>query len=119
MRRANLTSNLGILRRVGWAAAWLGIASAILLVAGCGKEEKEKDPVVTVQITPAKRATISQTVSAEAVIYPLEQATIAPKITAPITEFKVRRGDRVRKGQLLATLENKDLAGQAEASKGQ
>ncbi|PYU11133.1 MAG: efflux RND transporter periplasmic adaptor subunit, partial [Acidobacteria bacterium] len=88
-------------------------------MAGCSKEEKEKDPVVTVQVTPAKRATISQTVSAEAVIYPLEQATIAPKITAPITEFKVRRGDRVRKGQLLATLENKDLAGQAEASQGQ
>lgn len=74
--------------------------------------------MVTVQVTPATRATISQTVSAEAVIYPLEQATIAPKITAPITEFKVRRGDRVRKGQLLATLENKDLAGQAEASRG-
>jgi len=119
MRRANLTLHLGILRRVGWAAAWLAIAFAILLVAGCSKEEKEKDPVVTVQVTPAKRATISQKVSAEAVIYPLEQATIAPKITAPITEFKVRRGDRVRKGQLLATLENKDLAGQAEASKGQ
>jgi RND family efflux transporter MFP subunit len=88
------------------------------LLAGCSKEEKEKDPVVTVQVTPAKRATITQTVSAEAVIYPLEQATIAPKITAPITEFKVRRGDRVKKGQLLAQLENKDLAGQAKASQG-
>jgi len=90
----------------------------LFLLCGCSKEEKEKDPVVTVQVTPAKRATISQTVSAEAVIYPLEQATVAPKITAPITEFKVQRGSRVKKGQLLAVLENKDLAGQAEASRG-
>src|SRR5207302_11139243 len=73
---------------------------------------------VTVQTTAAQRGTISQTISAEAVIYPLEQATISPKITAPITEFKVQRGSRVRKGQLLAILENKDLAGQAEAAKG-
>ena len=99
--------------------ALLSLASAALFaLGGCSKEEKEKDPVVTVQVTPAARAAISQTVSAEAVIYPLEQATISPKITAPITEFKVQRGSRVRKGQLLAILENKDLAGQAEASHG-
>ena len=118
-RRTKLRLHIGILRSTGWTAASLATASSIFLLVGCSKEEKEKDPVVTVRVTPAKRATISQTVSAEAVIYPLEQATISPKITAPITEFKVRRGDRVRKGQLLATLENKDLAGQAEASQGQ
>jgi HlyD family secretion protein len=100
------------------ASLSLASASMLLVLGGCSKEEKEKDPVVTVQVTPAKRATISQTVSAEAVIYPLEQATVAPKITAPITEFKVQRGSRVKKGQLLAVLENRDLAGQAEASKG-
>jgi len=116
MKRTTLTLHPGILKRRGWAAASLAIASTFFVLAGCGKEEKEKDPVVTVQVTPAKRATISQAVSAEAVIYPLEQATLAPKITAPITEFKVRRGDRVRKGQLLAILETKDSAGQAEAS---
>ena len=96
----------------------LAIVSAFFLLSGCSKEEKEKDPVVTVQVTPAKRATISQTVSAEAVIYPLEQASIAPKITSPITEFKVQRGSHVKKGQLLAVLENKDLDAQAKASQG-
>ena len=99
--------------------AWLPLTIAPLLVSvGCSKQEAEKEPVVTVQTTAAQRGTISQTISAEAVIYPLEQATISPKITAPITEFKVQRGSRVRKGQLLAILENKDLAGQAEATKG-
>lgn len=119
MKQTKRTPHLGILYRMGRAAALLATASAVFLLAGCSKSEKEKEPVVGVQVTPAQRSAISQTVSAEAVIYPLEQATIAPKITAPITEFKVRRGDRVKKGQLLARLENKDLAGQAEASQGQ
>lgn len=118
MKKTKRSPHIEILRCAGSVAACFVAASAFLSLSGCSKQEKEKDPVVTVQVTPAARATISQTVSAEAVIYPLEQATVAPKITAPITEFKVRRGDRVRKGQLLATLENKDLAGQAEASRG-
>lgn len=118
MKRTILTSHPGTFGRARWAAAPITLAAVFVLFAGCSKEEKEKAPVVTVQVTPATRATISQTVSAEAVIYPLEQATISPKITAPITEFKVQRGSRVKKGQLLAVLENKDLAGQAEASRG-
>lgn len=113
-----LTKHLRNLKFGGLAVLSLAGGSAFFLAAGCSKVEKEKEPVVTVQITPAKQEAISQIISAEAVVYPLEQATIAPKITAPITEFKVQRGSRVKKGQLLAVLENKDLAGQAEASKG-
>ena len=73
---------------------------------------------MTVQTAPVKRAGISQTVKAEAVVYPLQQATVAPKITSTIRQFLVQRGSRVKKGQLLAVLENKDLAAAAEASKG-
>jgi HlyD family secretion protein len=98
----------------------LSLANAFMLLglSGCSKEEKEKDPVVSVQVTPAKRATISQTVSAEAVVYPLQQATVAPKISSTVKEFLVQRGSRVKKGQLLAVLENKDLAAAVEASQG-
>lgn len=99
-------------------ASICSLAPLLLFFTGCGSSEKEVEPVVSVQTAPAERATISEVVSAEAVVYPVEQAIISPKITAPITEFKVQRGSRVTKGQLLAVLENKDLAGQAEASKG-
>ncbi len=91
---------------------------AALLFVGCSQTEKEQEPLVSVQVTPAKRGPISQVISSEAIVFPLEQAVVSPKITAPITEFKVQRGSHVKKGQLLAVLENKDLAGQAEASKG-
>lgn len=97
----------------------LGAMAPLLLVfSGCSKEEKEKDPVVTVQVTPAKRATISQTISGDAVVYPLEQATVAPKISSTIKKFFVQRGARVKKGQVLAQLENSDLSAAAEATEG-
>jgi len=93
--------------------------AAILCVAsGCSKAEKEKEPVVSVETTPAQRASISQVVSVEAVVYPLEQATIAPKITSTIKRFHVQRSSRVKKGELLVELENADLSGVALASKG-
>lgn len=113
-----LTIHTGISRRTALALLSMASASAFMLLGGCKKEEKEKDPVVTVQVTPAKRATIAQTVSAEAVVYPLQQATIAPKITSTVKEFLVQRGSRVKKGQLLVVLENKDLTAAVEASKG-
>jgi HlyD family secretion protein len=96
------------------ACALIGLT----LLGGCGKGEKEKEPVVSVQTTPAQRGPISQVITAEAVVYPLQQANVAPKITSTVKKFYVQRGSRVRQGQLLAELENKDLAGMAEASKG-
>jgi HlyD family secretion protein len=103
-----------------WARMSLLAAFAALLCAmgGCGNTEKEKEPVVSVQVTPVQRAPISQVISAEAVVYPLQQATVAPKITSTVKQFLVQRGSRVKKGQLLAVLENADLAAAAAASEG-
>jgi len=87
-------------------------------LGGCGTAEKEKEPVVSVQIRPAQRGPIAQLILAEAVVYPLEQATVAPKITSTVKHFLVQRGSPVKKGQLLAELENKDLEAAVHASKG-
>jgi len=101
-----------------WKALFCAIAAILCIATGCSKDEKEKEPVVSVQTTPAQRAPISQVISAEAVVYPLEQATVAPKISSTIKKFHVQRGARVKKGELLAELENKDLSAAAESSKG-
>ncbi|MGB7846370.1 MAG: efflux RND transporter periplasmic adaptor subunit [Candidatus Acidiferrum sp.] len=91
----------------------------LALSNGCGTPEKEPEPVVAVQVAPAKRGPIAQTVSAEAVVFPLQQAVITPKITSTIHKFHVQRGAHVKEGQILAELENADLAGAAEQSKGE
>jgi HlyD family secretion protein len=94
------------------------VAAMLCVASGCSTAEKEKEPVVSVQTTPVQRGPISQVISAEAVVFPLEQATIAPKITSTVKQFLVQRGARVKKGQLLVVLENADLAAAAEASRG-
>ena len=100
-----------------WAAAFLLMAA--LGLQGCGTTETEQEPIVTVQTTAAKRGPIALTVSAEAVVSPLQQAIITPKITSTIKKFYVQRGSHVKAGQLLAELENADLEGAEEQSKGE
>lgn len=95
------------------------VLCAAALLDGCRTTEKEPEPLVAVQVTPAKRGLIAETVSAEAVVFPLEQAVIIPKITSTIRKFHVQRGAHVKQGQLLVELENADLSSAAEQSKGE
>jgi HlyD family secretion protein len=87
-----------------FGALWLAV-----FLSSCSKQEKPKQPVVEVQATPVRHGMIQQTVSAEAVLFPLHQSAITPKIVAPVKKFYVNRGAHVKAGQVLAVLENRDL----------
>jgi HlyD family secretion protein len=101
-------------------ASLLAVAILPLLAGGCGKqEEKEAEPIVPVQVSPAATESIRRIIQADGILYPLNQASVVPKISAPVRKFYVNRGDHVREGQLLAVLENRDLAAAAQESKGQ
>jgi len=93
------------------------IIIALAGLTGCKKQaEPEKEPVVPVQIAPVTRGTIQQLVTGDGIVFPVDQASVVPKISAPIKSFAVRRGDHVAKDQVLAVLENRDLeAAVAEA----
>ena len=105
-------------RQFKFAALAAGAALLIAMAGGCSKQEKEKEPEVSVQTAPAEKKDISQVIAEEAVVFPLQQATVASKITSTIKQFLVRRGTPVKKGQLLAVLENADLSAAALASQG-
>lgn len=96
----------------------LAFVVALGLAACSGSESADKEPVVSVQAEPAERTSIQQKVVAEAVLYPIHEAAITPKVSAPVLKFDVNRGDHVRAGQLLAVLENKDLAAAVTENKG-
>ncbi|MGB7584944.1 MAG: efflux RND transporter periplasmic adaptor subunit, partial [Terriglobales bacterium] len=89
-----------------------------VFLAGCSGTPAEKEPIVRVQIVVVERAALQQTVTAEALLFPAEQAALTPKISAPVKAFYVQRGSRVHRGELLATLENRDLAAAAQDSHG-
>jgi multidrug efflux pump subunit AcrA (membrane-fusion protein) len=95
--------------------AFLTMACAL---AGCHGGEKEPETVVTVQAATVQKQDISRVINTEAVIFPLSQAAITPKINAPVKKFYVTRGQKVHKGQLLAVLENRDLSAAELDNKG-
>jgi len=103
------------------------IAANLLLVSalltGCGKgetkEAAETEAPTPVTVEPAVRGAIDHVITADAVLYPINQANVIPKLTAPVRRILVNRGDHVRVGQLLAELETADLAAAAEETKHQ
>src|SRR5579863_7551721 len=95
----------------------IAVAVPLLLLPGCKKEETP--PVqVTVQDEHPEQGEISEHLTVDAILAPLAQAAIEPKITAPVRKFYVQRGAKVKEGELLATLENADLTAAALDNKG-
>ena len=99
--------------------AIMSFVAAGLFLSGCSKkEEPEATPTVTVQVDAAEKQAIQRKVVADAILYPLDQAAITPKVISPIKKFYVDRGSHVKAGQLLAELEDQDLAGAQMKSQG-
>src|SRR5579864_9382969 len=98
------------------AAFLLGIAIAVL--NACSGEAKDTEQPVPVEIVSVEKATVQQKITADAVLFPIAQSALVPKISAPVKKFYVNRGSHVRQGQLLAELENRDLAAAAQENKG-
>jgi HlyD family secretion protein len=94
------------------------IVLALLGFAACSKEPADKEPTVSVQAVTAEKTELKETITAQAVLFPLQQAAITPKISAPVHKFYVNRGSKVHKDQLLAQLENRDLTASSEENKG-
>jgi HlyD family secretion protein len=97
------------------------LCAALLTAFGCKKsdeDEKAPAPLVYVQAAHPEQGIISEQITGDALLAPLAQAAISPKVTAPVKRFYVQRGARVRAGQLLAVLENKDLAAAAIDNQG-
>jgi len=97
------------------AAVWL--TAAFVLLPGC-KKEVTPETLVTVQAELPEHGPISEAIDADAVLAPIAQAAIAPKINAPVKKFYVERGQRVHEGELLVVLENNDLAAAALDNQG-
>jgi multidrug efflux pump subunit AcrA (membrane-fusion protein) len=96
-------------------------AAGLLVLAGCAKkaEEEKAEAPAPVQVTAVTQETIRRTVEGDGVLFPQDQAGVVPKVSAPVLRFLVNRGDRVRAGQLVATLENRDLSAAVAESRGQ
>ena len=106
------------LHRIRLAIAGVAALTSVLVTGGCSSDKGDQEPTVTVQVAPVEKTTIQHTISAQAILFPRQQAAIVPKISAPVKKFLVKRGSPVHEGQLLAVLENRDLSAAAQENKG-
>jgi HlyD family secretion protein len=94
---------------------WLGL----LDTSGCKKAELPVAPTpVSVQAEKVEKKDLTEYVEGDTVLSPQAQSALVSKISAPIKKFLVQRGARVKQGQLLAVLENSDLAASVVDSQG-
>lgn len=102
------------------ATVLLLLFSALLSFSGGCKKPNDttEKPVVTVQAVHPATGSITEDIDADAILAPVAQAAILPKVTAPVRKFYVQRGSHVTAGQLVATLENEDLSAAAMDNKG-
>lgn len=85
------------------------VSLALVFVSGCRRNKPSPALQVEVQATIAHREPITEHIAADAILSPLSQAVISSQISAPIARFYVQRGSRVRQGELLARLDNRNL----------
>lgn len=95
----------------------LALALPLTACSG-GNSVSDSTPTPAVQVESARMQPIEEIIQAQGILYPVQQASISPKISAPVERFYVNRGSRVHKGELLAVLANKDLAAGVISARG-
>ena len=102
-------------RRVQIAVA---AALAVLILAGwCwhgrnAAAEGDVVPIVSVRVAKAEIATIAQPIEVVGTIVARHEATISPKVSAQIAQMPLLKNRPVRRGDVLAVLESRDLLAQ-------
>jgi HlyD family secretion protein len=106
-------------RAIAIAGVLVVLVAVLFFVRRCSKpaDEGEATPVVSVQVARAERGMIADELSAVGTLVPVREATISPKVAAPIARMGLLKNKVVRQGEVIATLESRDLQAQrAEAA---
>ncbi len=100
-------------------AAGLGLMALALSTAGCGSGNSvsaasppRPEPVPALDVVKVVSQELNLTVPLPGELEPYQEVRIFPKVTGFVKWIGVDRGSRVRKGQLLATLEAPELESQ-------
>jgi HlyD family secretion protein len=91
----------------------IGIAIALIAIVGFTVNQTQKN-VVTVQTGKVMRQDISSIVTASGEVKPLTYVNVGANAMGRIVHLLVKEGDKVKRGQLLAQLENIQSAATVE-----
>jgi HlyD family secretion protein len=102
-------NNNGFFGRHRWLVWAAGIAVAVLLLASF----MSRDDAIPVRAATVERSTIRSVISTNGKVEPLQSFEAHAPVGTTIKKLLVKEGDRVRKGQLLAQLDDADARSQA------
>ena len=79
------------------------VALAVLpFLAACKKnQERPQRPLATVQVVPARRATVPYIIEANGIVTPMQSAAVTPQVDGIIQSVDFQEGQEVRQGQPL------------------
>src|SRR5688500_17440074 len=92
------------------------VVLAVIVGVNVTRDSRNK---VSVQVQKVGRRDLVSTVSASGEIKPKRFVNVSANVPGRITELKVKEGDRVRKGQVLARIDStRFAAGERQAAAG-
>ena len=102
-------NNNGFFGRHRWLVWAAGIAVAVLLLASF----MSRDEAIPVRAATVERSTIRSVISTNGKVEPLKSFEAHAPVGTTVKKLLVKEGDRVKKGQLLAQLDDADARSQA------
>lgn len=93
--------------------------TGLAALTACGEKHPEPvtdEPAVPVSVISARYQSIPATVEAPGTVQPRKRIALASQINGSVEEMRVRAGDAVKSGQLLAVLDSRDAANQKAAA---
>ncbi len=91
-----------------------------LIVSGCGKKEVQtatEEKKVPVKVSRVIKGDIVEITTLSGEIQPILKVDVFPKISGKVKAVEVEMGDKVRKGQVLARIDDSDFAAQVKQAK--
>jgi RND family efflux transporter MFP subunit len=90
----------------------LYIALPCLVFTGCKEKQAEPAPIATASVAPVTRGDLSSTLTVAGEFQPYQEVELHAKVSGYIRRIYVDIGDRVKSGQVIATLEVPELSAQ-------
>ncbi len=87
-----------------WTLLIVGVVAAAFIIR---KMAGSKSKIEKVATEKAARRTIIESVSTSGKIYPETEVKVSPDFSGQVTELKVAEGDKVKKGQVLARINDR------------
>ncbi len=103
-----------MIKKLVWIVIAAGVAAGLVAVRAKRLQQKEtaplvRQPVPVVEVVPVRSGRVARVRHVTGTVVAADEARIAPMIMARLLEVRVREGDPVHKGQVLAVLDAREL----------